>query len=75
MIFDSDNEKTPEFPDDYINKGYSSWLIKDDTYTDVSVFNQMYKNSNYFKYPEVCFNNPNRKWDGSVLPNGERRYR
>ncbi|EKD68836.1 MAG: hypothetical protein ACD_47C00411G0002 [uncultured bacterium] len=72
LDFDSDNEKTPEFPDDFISKGYSSWLIKDESYTDTSVFDQMYKNGNYFKYPDLSFNNPNRKWDGSALPNGDK---
>lgn len=72
LDFDSDNEKTPEFPDDFISKGYSSWLIKDETYTDAPVFDQMYKNGNYFKYPDLSFNNPNRKWDGNALPNGDK---
>ena len=60
-----------EFADDYINKGYTSWIITDKTYTSDSVFNQMYKNGSYFRYPDVSFNNPNRKWDGSALPNGD----
>jgi hypothetical protein len=72
LDFDSDNERNPEFPDDFISKGYSSWLIKDETYADVSVFNQMYKNGSFFKYPDLSFNNPNRKWDGSALPNGDK---
>ncbi len=72
LDFESENEKNPEFPDNFISKGYSSWLIKDETYTDVSVFNQMYKNGNYFKYPDLSFNNPNCKWDGTALPNGDK---
>lgn len=72
LDFDSDNERNPEFPDDFISKGYSSWLIKDETYADVSVFNQMYKNGSFYKYPDLSFNNPNRKWDGSALPNGDK---
>ncbi|OQA78366.1 MAG: hypothetical protein BWY32_01993 [bacterium ADurb.Bin243] len=72
LDFDSDNERNPEFPDDFISKGYSSWLIKDETYADVAVFNQMYKNGSFFKYPDLSFNNPNRKWDGNALPNGDK---
>lgn len=72
MDYDSENEKNPEFPDDFISKGYSSWLIKDESYVDSAVFDQMYKNGNYFKYPDLSFNNPNRKWDGSALPNGDK---
>lgn len=72
MDFDAETEKNPQFPDDFINKGYSSWLIKDESYVDSAVFDQMYKNGNYFKYPDLSFNNPNRKWDGSALPNGDK---
>ncbi len=72
LDLDSDTEKNPEFPDNFISKGYSSWLIKDETYADTAVFNQMYKNGSYFKYPDLSFNNPNRKWDGTALPNGDK---
>lgn len=64
--------KDPEFPDDLINKGYSSWLIKDDTIIDQQLFEQLYKNNEFYKYPDISFNNPNRKWDGNPLPNGEK---
>jgi len=67
--------KKPAYPGNYINKGFTSWIIKDETYPDYEsnpVFQQMYKNGEYFTYPQVTFNNPNCKWTGEDLPDGKK---
>jgi len=67
--------KKPSYPGNYINKGFTSWIIKDETYPDYEnnpVFQQVYKNGEYFTYPQVTFNNPNCKWTGEDLPDGKK---
>jgi len=66
--------KAPAYPDHYINKGLTSWQIKDETYPNYDsnpVFEKMYKNGDYFIYPHLTFNNPNCKWTGEDL-NGKK---
>lgn len=73
--FDNDNDKDDTFNENIISRGYSSWKIIDETYPNYQsnpVFKKMYMNDNYYKYPEVVFNNPNCKWDGTDLPNGKK---
>ena len=66
--------KDPEFPDNMINKGYTSLEIVDETfpdYTKNSVFNMTYKNGSYCKYPQISFKNPNCKWDAQPFEGGK----
>ena len=66
--------REPEFPDNMINKGYTSLEIVDETYPDYksnTVFNMNYKNGLFYKYPHISFKNPNVKWTGDSLDGNE----
>jgi|GEM_PF-6324836 len=58
------------FVTDTIGKGYTSWKITDQTFRDYlnnPTFKKIYMKDDYFKYPRIYFNNPNRNLDGTQI--------
>ncbi|HNY10887.1 MAG TPA: hypothetical protein PKK26_04770 [Candidatus Wallbacteria bacterium] len=60
----------PVFAKDLINKGYTTWLIKDEL-CDPSAIDGVYKSEGYFNYPQVTFSNVNTEWSGNPINNKE----
>ncbi len=60
----------PVFAKDFINKGYTTWLIKDEL-CDPSAIDGVYKSEGYFNYPQITFSNVNTEWTGNPINNKE----
>jgi len=68
--FNSSKEITPVFSEDLIGKGYTSWKIIDETFTNYinnQGFITFYKSGGSYRYPLITFNNPNCNSDGTKL--------
>lgn len=72
----NDREKYPSgamgdvYANDRIGEGYKSWLVFDNSFSEPKMLEKYRPDGNNFIYPNVTFNNPNVKADGSELNAG-----
>ncbi len=72
----NDREKYPSssmgdaYANDRIGEGYKSWLVFDNSFSEPKMLEKYRPDGNNFIYPNITFNNPNVKADGSELNPG-----